>query len=250
MNKEKKHILTLFVAVIIVSATIATAVPMAMNYYEDKDEEGKTLFVKAFVDLKEGIAPHSVNFTSIVMNSEGDVEYLWDFGDGETSNLKNPNHTYIENNTYICNLTAKDSSGAEATNSIAIYAIENRKPTVSIEKPTPNARRPLVIWYEFIPKQLRFDTYTGSDYWFLRDKSLLPKSFTSKPGFYTVTASANDLDGDEIVNYTWILNPPEHTNRKNQVQRLEFVYYGQTITFPIEDIYPSIDYDLKCIVTD
>ena len=35
----------------------------------------------------------------------GSATYLWDFGDGNTATIQNPNHVYATNDTYIVNLT-------------------------------------------------------------------------------------------------------------------------------------------------
>jgi PKD repeat protein len=40
-------------------------------------------------------------------------EWLWDFGDGETSTEKNPVHQYIENGDYTVNLTVKNEFGTD-----------------------------------------------------------------------------------------------------------------------------------------
>ena len=37
------------------------------------------------------------------------MNYLWDFGDGETSTEQNPQHTYADSGTYYVCLTAKDN---------------------------------------------------------------------------------------------------------------------------------------------
>jgi PKD repeat protein len=41
-----------------------------------------------------GAAPLTVQFTSVYTGFAGPVSYLWDFGDGSTSTMRNPSHTY------------------------------------------------------------------------------------------------------------------------------------------------------------
>ena len=53
-------------------------------------------------------APFTVNFTS---TSTGGTDYAWDFGDGSTSILQNPSHTYTTPGVYSVTLTVTNSSG-------------------------------------------------------------------------------------------------------------------------------------------
>lgn len=51
-------------------------------------------------------------------------DWLWDFGDGNTSNLQNPSHTYINAGTYNVSLTTTSSLGCESsifTQQIIVY---------------------------------------------------------------------------------------------------------------------------------
>ncbi|MEM9490371.1 MAG: PKD domain-containing protein, partial [Myxococcota bacterium] len=43
------------------------------------------------------------------------VSWSWDFGDGNTSTLQNPSHTYAGSGTYTVSLTATDNDGITAT---------------------------------------------------------------------------------------------------------------------------------------
>ena len=64
--------------------------------------------VSAFSDTSNGCIPLPVNFSSIA-NSVG--YYLWDFGDGNSSGLVNPNHTYTSDGYYSVNLRFEDLAG-------------------------------------------------------------------------------------------------------------------------------------------
>ena len=50
-----------------------------------------------------GISPYSTSFTATVADA---TAWLWDFGDGQTSTLANPTHTYAAPGTYTVTLTA------------------------------------------------------------------------------------------------------------------------------------------------
>ena len=63
------------------------------------------------VSKKGGTYPLRVKFTD---KSKGEiVSRLWDFGDGSTSDLRDPDHTYLEPGTYLPRLTVTNSEGEQ-----------------------------------------------------------------------------------------------------------------------------------------
>lgn len=52
---------------------------------------------------------HSIQFWGLAVGGQPPYRYLWDFGDGNTSNLSNPTHSYQEFGIYTVNLTVFDS---------------------------------------------------------------------------------------------------------------------------------------------
>ncbi|MCP5094588.1 MAG: DNRLRE domain-containing protein, partial [Chloroflexi bacterium] len=56
-----------------------------------------------------GTAPHTVNFTNQSTNADS---YLWQFGDGITSTVENPVHTYVQTGTFSVVLTANGLGGS------------------------------------------------------------------------------------------------------------------------------------------
>lgn len=71
---------------------------VALSPYGCRDTARGTMTVLPYpiprftLDDFEGCAPHTVNFTN---NSVNVREYFWNFGDGYTSKLTNPTHTFI-----------------------------------------------------------------------------------------------------------------------------------------------------------
>ncbi|MFA6364015.1 PKD domain-containing protein [Methanoregula sp.] len=61
-------------------------------------------------NLTDGTAPFGVLF--IDESSNTPTTWLWSFGDGSTSTLKNPTHTYKTAGTYSVTLTATNSAGS------------------------------------------------------------------------------------------------------------------------------------------
>jgi PKD repeat protein len=65
--------------------------------------------------LSQANAIGGFNFTSTVGGTAGAVSYFWDFGDGSTSSLANPTHTYAFNGVYTACLTIVDANGCTST---------------------------------------------------------------------------------------------------------------------------------------
>jgi hypothetical protein len=63
------------------------------------------------VSQVSGVAPHSLNFTD---QSDGNIlTWLWSFGDGTTSTLQNPSHTYNTPGTYTVSLSVSGLGGSD-----------------------------------------------------------------------------------------------------------------------------------------
>lgn len=62
-------------------------------------------------DVTSGKVPLAVTFTD---TSTGGLptSWLWDFGDGETSTVQNPTHTYVEAGSYTVKLTVSNDAGS------------------------------------------------------------------------------------------------------------------------------------------
>ncbi len=69
--------------------------------------------------------PFSVNFSNT--STGGATQYIWDFGDGDTSHALNPVHIYTDNGSYTVTLTAINANGCssvfEKNNYITIQPI-------------------------------------------------------------------------------------------------------------------------------
>ncbi len=71
----------------------------------------------------------SISFTdSSVIDSSTVSQYLWEFGDGDTSSQRNPTHTYADTGTYIVTFLVQSSSGC----------VDSIEKTVTVA-PTPMA---------------------------------------------------------------------------------------------------------------
>ncbi|MBK8920238.1 MAG: PQQ-binding-like beta-propeller repeat protein [Saprospirales bacterium] len=72
-----------------------------------------------------------VQFTNLTQNTV--IEWLWEFGDGDTSTLENPSHTYAAPGTYSVSLTAVGLPGsATETKTDFIQVFESGTPGISL----------------------------------------------------------------------------------------------------------------------
>ncbi|MES1216575.1 MAG: PKD domain-containing protein, partial [Bacteroidota bacterium] len=62
-----------------------------------------------------GCVPFTINPVATITSVDAIVSYLWDFGDGTTSTLQNPSHTYPSQGTYTVSLKIVTATGCTET---------------------------------------------------------------------------------------------------------------------------------------
>jgi PKD repeat protein len=72
-----------------------------------------------------GFPPLTVGFTSAAIDSTGHAisNWTWDFGDGATSGVQNPSHTYTTAGTFAAALIETNSSGVPIAGSVATITV-------------------------------------------------------------------------------------------------------------------------------
>jgi hypothetical protein len=239
---NKKIITFLTISIVILAAIIVAVQFQVVGITKAEDKEPLTVILAA--DNTRDYTPFRVNFTSKVFNYEGDLEYEWDFGDGNTSNEANPSHVFSGNDSFLCQVLVKDSSGEKANDSIKIMSLINKKPSVSIVPSDSSITR------EYIPILPQLSSKMGGrSLYQLRQVGLIPQSLENRKSHVSCKALVSDPDGDEIVSYNWTLNGPTITTLKGQIDP-QYFYSGEEITFDLLDIYIEGNYDLQIVVTD
>ncbi|MCB0856078.1 MAG: PKD domain-containing protein, partial [Bacteroidetes bacterium] len=71
--------------------------------------------VDFMVSATQGCAPLTVQFTDLTTSTSPLQTWFWDFGDGNTSTVQNPIHTYLFNGDYDVSLTVTDINNCSNT---------------------------------------------------------------------------------------------------------------------------------------
>ncbi len=156
----------------------------------------------------EGTVPFAVNFTN---TSTGQItSYAWDFGDGGTSDLASPLHTYTVNGVYSVRLIVTGPGGADTVllqNYITANALA---PTAAFTANPTSGNIPLVVQFtdmstgDITSWNWRFGTTITSE---LRN----PNITFSNPGAYDVRLIVSGPGGvDTLLRTAYInaLSPP------------------------------------------
>lgn len=144
--------------------------------------------------------PNTVAFTD---NSVGGHLWHWDFGDGDTSNLQNPSHTYPGRGNYTATLTVYDTLGG-------CFDIADQTITIT----DPSAAFTGDDLSGCASHRVRFNSSGSIDadsyYWEMGDgstrSSANPTKRYNNPGQYTVTLIVTDIHGcdDTIIRPDYI----------------------------------------------
>ncbi|MBC8510857.1 MAG: PKD domain-containing protein [Cryomorphaceae bacterium] len=81
-------------------------------------EVGSELYSDFITDINSGCQEMEVNFTDITTNSPD--TWIWDFGDGSTSNLQNPTHNFLISGDFDITLTT--SKGGQCIDTQIFYS--------------------------------------------------------------------------------------------------------------------------------
>ena len=151
--------------------------------------------VASFVStVKTGTAPLSVQFVDSSTNSP--TSWAWSFGDGNTSTLENPSHTYVTAGTYTVTLTATNAGGSNTVSNAGYITVTYVVPVASFTSNVTSGTTPLYVAFT--------DTTTNSPTlwtWYFGDGGTSteqnPIYEYTYAGTYTVTLTvANDAGSD------------------------------------------------------
>ena len=87
-----------------------------------RESPNNTPIVEIIANPTHGVSPLNVSFEGILNNTNGnmDVQYFWNFGDGNTSLESNPIHVFVSPGNYTVTLSIIVDNGITVTDSIVI----------------------------------------------------------------------------------------------------------------------------------
>lgn len=186
----------------------------------------------------------NIKFNDKSKSGDGEiVEYLWSFGDGNTSIEQNIEYNYSENGIYNISLEITDNFGFknQIKKTITIY---NRKPTVNFNYPEEEFARKNI---QFIDKSEDLDGEIISWSWNFGDgNTSFSQEISDKThsyfdeGSYKITLLVTDNDGASSSISKSILiknNPPTARINHNKT-----IYTNEMVTFT--DISTDSDGDI------
>ena len=87
-----------------------------------------------------------MTFTGNGTDPDGTIaSYAWMFGDGVSSTLRNPTHTYQTSGNFTATLTVTDNGGATGSATVAITAGSNQPPTATASATPISGLAPLAV---------------------------------------------------------------------------------------------------------
>lgn len=155
-----------------------------------------------------GCPPLAIQFTDLSTPTGNINSWLWNFGDGGTSNQQNPNYNYTSSGTYDVSLNIIDINGCtdDSTQqmSITVYPI----PSASFNY-SPNEVEITNPTVQFADNSLGATTW----YWDFGDGNTStqqhPEYTYTSPGTYTITLTVTNQYGCAAsISYTLIVESP------------------------------------------
>jgi PKD repeat protein len=149
----------------------------------------------------------AVYFTDASSDPENDVlACYWEFGDGITSTLQNPDHLYSAYGSYTVNLTVSDGEFSDTTSKIVVTAPTNRAPNADFSYVIEG----FVVHFTDASSDPDGDMVTY--YWEFGDGTSSglknPDHTYSDHGSYTVNLTVDDGELSDMVSKTVTISEP------------------------------------------
>ena len=148
----------------------------------------------------------NIAYTDVIINFDGSlsydpdgtiVEYLWDFGDGNTASVPTVSHSYADNGEYSVTLRIVDNLGTLGSK-VAVQVIKNRPPVAALTETAVMIDKKQVVTFDASPSYDPDGTIVEY-FWDFEDGTTgtgvsISHSY-SESGLYTATLTITDNDG-------------------------------------------------------
>ena len=171
----------------------------------NKDDETEAPEASFSVNETSGTAPVTVTFTDTSEDGSDDIyQWLWEFGDGNTSSLQNPQHDYPIPGTYTVSLTVTSEDGADTETRTDLISVEALPPVAAFSVSTSAGDAPLTVTFSDDSSQ---GTGTINQWtWDFGDGNTSiessPEHIYTEPGEYTVSLTVSDEYSSHSVTAT------------------------------------------------
>ena len=122
------------------------AIPVAFGQFIGFIPAKPVLLADFLASITEGKVPLKVKFTDKSSNSP--TSWKWDFGDGTSSTIQNPTHTYSKAGKYTVSLTVKNTAGINTTTKPSYINVVNvAKPVAAFSAVPTSGKAPLKVTF-------------------------------------------------------------------------------------------------------
>jgi len=161
----------------------------------NKDDEAEAPEASFSVNETGGTAPVTVTFTDTSDDGSDDIyQWLWEFGDGNTSSLQNPQHDYSIPGTYTVSLTVTSEDGADTETRTDLISVEALPPVAAFSVSTTTGDAPLTV--NFSDDSTQGTGQINQWQWDFGDGNTStessPEHTYTEPGNYTVNLTVSD----------------------------------------------------------
>jgi serine protease AprX len=158
-------------------------------------------------NVTSGYAPLSVQFRDLSKNATG---WIWNFGDGNISNIKNPIHVFFSAKNYTVNLIAINGNGTNSKLAVITVNSVSQKAIADFAASPTSGPKPLTVKFtdSSIGSPTSWSWDFGDGYTSILQN---PKHTYNNAGIYTVCLTVKNNVGKSQVtkrNYITVLSPP------------------------------------------
>jgi len=161
------------------------------------------------VNTLTGCNPINVQFTNTSVNTDSTTSFLWNFGNGSTSNISNPNFIYQQAGIYSVTLTAYNQGGCNSSitqSNLIVVSDGTAPPAVALKSVSVDGEKSIEVTWGNLPLTdlAAYKLYRYNP--FLQAYQLIYADNNPNNSSFNVTSSYMDsVPGTANETYTYIV---------------------------------------------